>query len=96
MTEKIELGTTLKTAEELLRDQVQHLESGEVRTLLETAHGRDNVWNDEQFTAAFAVECFNPPIVHVIRRHDRRRGTVYFTNKPRFYFSFNAESEPNG
>lgn len=92
MTTEIKLGSQLKIAENVLRSQVAGLESGEVRTLLEKAHGRDNVWNDEQFANTFAVSYFDPPIVHVIRRSDRKRGIVYFTHKPRFYFSFNAES----
>lgn len=95
MTAEIKLGVGLQIAAYMLEEQTAHLEAGEVRTLLEKAHGRKNVWDDEEFSSKFAVVVFDPPLVHVIRRRDKRRGTVYFTDSPRFYFSFNAESSKN-
>lgn len=95
VTAEIALGPELKIAENVLKDQTAHLEAGEVRSFLEAVHGQNNVWNDEQFSAIFAVSYFDPPLIHVIRRDNKMRGTVYFTNSPRFYFSFNAESVPN-
>jgi hypothetical protein len=95
ITAEITLGPELKIAENLLNAQTAHLEAGEVRAFLEAAHGQNNVWNDEQFSAIFAVSYFDPPLIHVIRRDTKTHGTVYFTNSPRFYFSFNAESAPH-
>lgn len=95
MTAALALGTNFTAAVKILKDQTAHLEAGEVRTMLEQAHGKRSVWSDEEFAKKFAVSYFDPPIVHVIRRRDKKRGTVYFTDSPRFYFSFNAESNKN-
>lgn len=92
LTAEIVLGPETQIAAEILRAQTAHLESGELRALLEKAHGKRGVWNDEQFVKTFAVSYFDPPVVHVIRKRDKKRGIVYFTDSPRFYFSFNAES----
>jgi hypothetical protein len=75
----------------LLRCQYGHLESGEVRTLLEQMHA--NVWTNEQLLEVFEVSHFEPPYVHVIRKDDGKRGTVMFTDSPRFYFSFAEEGD---
>lgn len=95
MTAALALGANFKMAAQLLCDQTAHLEAGEVRAMLEQAHGKRSVWDDEAFAKKFAVVYFDPPLVHVIRRRDKKRGTVYFTDSPRFYFSFNAESSKN-
>ena len=95
MTIAVELGTHPLTAAEMIRQQTSHLESGEVRAALEKTHGKRSVWNHEEFAKKFAVSYFDPPLVHVIRRRDKKRGAVYFTDSPRFYFSFNAESNDN-
>lgn len=84
-----------QTIIDILNDQYGRFEAGEVRAMLEARYP-ENVWNDEEFSNNFAVSYFEPPYVHVIRKKDAARGTVMFIDSPRFYFSFNAESENDG
>jgi 16S rRNA G966 N2-methylase RsmD len=94
LTTTITLGDDKNIAVKILADQIAHLEAGEVRTFLERTHSAEDVWTAAQFAEQFAVVYFDPPVVHVIRRRDKKRGHVYYTHKPQFYFSFTAESEP--
>ena len=73
----------------VLRTQYAHLESGEVRSLLEDYGAA--VWTNDELLEIFEVSHFEPPYVHVIRKEDGKRGTVMFIDTPRFYFSFAAE-----
>lgn len=74
----------------VLHSQYGHLESGEVRTILEQAHAP--VWNNDELLNVFEVSHFEPPYVHVIKKEDGTRGTVMFVDAPRFYFSFSADN----
>lgn len=74
----------------VLHAQYGHLESGEVRALLEQLH--NPVWNNEELLNVFEVSHFEPPYVHVIKKDDGQRGTVMFVDTPRFYFSFSADN----
>lgn len=51
------------------------------------------VWNSEELLEEYEVSHFDPPYVHVIRKSDRVRGTVAFTEEPRLYFSFIPQSK---
>jgi len=87
----IPISDSNQTIIDILNSQYGHLESGEVRTQLESFY--DKVWNDAELVEQFAVSHFEPPYVHVIRKEDKARGTIMFVDSPRFYFSFSAESE---
>jgi hypothetical protein len=76
---------------EVLKQQYGHLESGELRALLERAHV--HVWTNDELVESFEVSHFEPPYLHVIRKENGKRGTVMFTDAPRFYFSFAEESD---
>jgi hypothetical protein len=82
---------------ELLSDQYGTLERGEARTALENALGVDNVWSEDEFGAAFTAVHFDSPYVRVVRNADQQTGNVLYVDKPRFYFSFQADtgSTPN-
>lgn len=73
----------------VLHAQYGHLESGEVRAILEQLH--KPVWNNDELLEVFEVSHFEPPYVHVIRKEDGKRGTVMFVDAPRFYFSFSSD-----
>lgn len=70
----------------LLSAQYAGKEPGFVRTALEKFS--PNVWTNEELLEEFEVEQFSPPYVIVIRKQDGVRGTVAFTESPRFYFYF--------
>jgi hypothetical protein len=95
LTVTIPVAGDNQTLVDILQSQYGHLDSGEARAALE-AHYPDSVWNDQEIGGVFAVSHFDPPYIHVIRHADRRRGTLMFLDAPRFYFSFNAESDANG
>lgn len=80
-----------KSVANILSAQYGHLESGEVRALLEQMHSP--VWSNDELLDTFEVSHFEPPYVHVIRKEDGRRGTVMFTDSPRFYFAFSDTKE---
>jgi hypothetical protein len=95
LTVTVEIEGDLQTVVNILNDQYGHLDSGEARTALE-AYYTDGVWNNEELAEHFEVSHFDePPYVHVIRKTDGLRGTLMFLPVPRFYFSFNAESNTN-
>ena len=56
------------------------------REALEARHGR--VWDTDELTADFEVTGFMAPIVAVVRRADKRVGSLEFQARPRFYFNF--------
>lgn len=98
MTSHSELTVTVpvagnnQTVIDILHDQYGCLDSGEARAALEAYYTVENVWNNDDITTAFEVSHFEPPYIHVIRKVDGKRGTLLFLDEPRFYFSFNAES----
>jgi len=92
LTVTIEIESDSQTVVNILDDQYGHLDSGEARTALMT-HYTDGVWNNEELVEHFEISHFDePPYVHVIRKADGVRGTLMFLSVPRFYFSFNPES----
>lgn len=46
------------------------------------------VWTKERMLDEFTVEAFAAPIVIVRRKSDGRRGTLVFTDNPRYYFEW--------
>jgi len=58
------------------------------RRVLEKAFGEDQVWNTEELRKDFEVESFLAPTVTVIRKSDQQKGTLEFTDRPRFYYNF--------
>ena len=91
LTVTVEIESDSQTIVNILNDQYGHLDSGEARAALEADYTA--VWNDEELVEHFEVSHFDePPYVHVIRKADGVRGTLIFLPVPRFYFSFNAES----
>jgi hypothetical protein len=94
LTVDIALTGDDQTVIDILHAQYGHLEAGEARAMLETQFPGD-VWTDEELVANFSVSHFEPLYLHVIRSSDGVRGTLMFLDSPRFYFSFNAESDPN-
>lgn len=58
------------------------------REALEAAHGKGNVWDTQELTAAFTVHGFAAPFVSVTRKDDGKRGVLTFQHHPRFYFNF--------
>jgi hypothetical protein len=82
----IPVCATNKSVADILKAQYGHLESGEVRALLEQSHSP--VWSNDELLDTFEVSHFEPPYVHVIRKTDGQRGTVMFIDSPRFYFAF--------
>jgi hypothetical protein len=74
----------------ILKAQYGHLESGEVRAILERIN--TPVWTNDELLETFEVSHFEPPYVHVIQKDNGQRGTVMFVDSPRFYFSFSAEN----
>jgi len=58
------------------------------REALEAEHGKGNVWDTDELSAAFEVQGFAAPFCMVRRRSDGVRGAVMFQHRPRFYFTF--------
>ena len=58
------------------------------RARLEEKHGKDNVWDTDEFTKIFEVISFAAPFCMVKRRSDGKSGTAMFQHHPRFYFDF--------
>ena len=65
----------------------------DVRNQLIQEYGEDNVWNTEEATEAFSFESFLAPYVVVIRKSDNKKGSMVFTDRPRFYFNFSVHGE---
>jgi len=49
-------------------------------------HGK--AWNTQEATELFEFIAFCAPFVEVRRKYDDKRGTLTFTDRPRFYFNF--------
>ena len=75
---------------QIFKNQFAHLDSGELRTILEDYYDEGRVWNSEELLQRFEVSHFEPPYVHVIDKITRFRGTVLFNDEPRLYFYFKA------
>ena len=46
------------------------------------------VWNTEELSRDFEVKGFMAPLVVVVRKADRKTGTLTFQHSPRYYFNF--------
>jgi hypothetical protein len=49
------------------------------------------VWNTSELGKDFEVLGFAAPLVVVLRKSDRVRGSLMFQHNPRFYFGFQPE-----
>lgn len=89
----IKLTADNETLVATLAAQYAHMALSEARSSLEKLH--ELVWDNDELLEVFEVSYFEPPLVHVIRKADRVRGTVVFIDSPRLYFSFHAEEKEN-
>lgn len=64
----------------------QNVPEDTLRAELEQTHGQ--VWNTRELTRDFEVIGFLAPLVTVTRKSDNQRGSLKFTNQPRYYFAF--------
>lgn len=78
-------------ADKLREELVQEInaEPGS-REYLEAKHGQ--VWDTTQMQEDFEAIGFAAPYVVVRRRSDGQLGSLTFQARPRFYFSFQADS----
>jgi hypothetical protein len=63
-----------------------------VRLLIWLQHGE--CYNSAEMAAAFEVVGFAAPMVVVRRRSDGVLGSLFFCNRPRFYYGFQPHVEP--
>jgi hypothetical protein len=61
------------------------------RENLEAKHGQ--VWDTGQLSDDFEVIGFMAPVVVVIRRFDRQKGSLFFQHSPRFYYGFEPHTK---
>ena len=85
----IEVNASQQDVIRTLAAQYAHMEQGEARTALERLH--DPVWTNDELLERFELSHFDPPLVHVIRKADGKRGTVAYIDSPRLYFAFHPE-----
>ena len=60
------------------------------RAQLEAKHGQ--VWNTNEVTQDFNVIGFMAPYVAVIRKSDKKKGSLEFSHQPRFFFNFQEDT----
>ena len=78
------------STESIRKVMTAHINSIEgSREYLEHKHGQ--VWSTSELQVDFTVLGFAAPLVIVSRKSDGVRGSLYFQNDPRFYFSFSPE-----
>ena len=69
------------------REKIAELNSVEgERIELEKKYGQ--VWNTSELQQDYNVVGFGAPCVVVIRKSDGVKGSLFFQNRPRYYFSF--------
>jgi hypothetical protein len=56
------------------------------REKLEAKQGQ--VWNTDELSADFEVIGFMAPLIVVVRKADRKEGSLYFQHNPRLYYGF--------
>jgi hypothetical protein len=56
------------------------------REYLAAKHG--DVWSTDELSRDFEVIGFMAPLIVVVRKSDRQKGSMMFQHHPRFYFSF--------
>lgn len=86
-TKEIATTETKEVFKAVLDARIKQIGSDELREELAAAYNNE-VWTNEELLAAYEISHFDPPYVHVIRKHDGVRGTVAYTEQPRIYFSF--------
>jgi len=59
------------------------------REFLESDHGQ--VWDTTELQQDFEVIGFMAPLVAVMRKEDKVKGSLEFQASPRFYFNFQAD-----
>ena len=69
-----------------INSEAEGLDPETYRLTLAVQHGP--VWDTEELTRDFEVVGFLAPCVLVKRKSDGKRGTLFFSHRPRFYFSF--------
>ena len=62
------------------------------REALEAEYGE--VWNAAEFSEDFEVIATGAFLVVVRRKSDGRRGSLFYQNRPRFYFAWKPASLP--
>lgn len=88
-TTEISITADNETLQHLLENQYGRLEAGEARTALEETYS--NVWNEDEFQAAFNLVETAPPYVTVTHKESGQAGTLIYVDSPRYYFLFNPE-----
>lgn len=91
LTTEVSIPADNATIVEILKDRYLRLESGEARAELEELYGQ--VWSADQLAQDFCVEQEDPPYVHVVHNTTGQRGTMTYTDTPRFYFLFRPEDD---
>ncbi len=86
-TTNVPTDDTRQTVRDIINAQFVDLTEIEICDKLKATYG-DQVWTNEELVEDFGISHFEPPYVHVIRKADKRRGTVVFRDKPRLYFNF--------
>jgi hypothetical protein len=56
------------------------------REYLEAKHGQ--VWDTSELSRDFEVLGFMAPLIVVVRKSDRQKGSLCFQHNPRFYFGW--------
>ncbi len=59
------------------------------RARLEKEYGK--VWSTDELRIDFEVIGFAAPLIVVKRRSDGKKGSLFFTHSPRYYFSFKED-----
>jgi hypothetical protein len=75
-----------RTINEMAEQAEEIVGTAGVRLLIMLSHGA--VYNTDELTADFEIVQFAAPLAVVRRRSDGVLGTVFFTNRPRFYYGF--------
>ena len=73
-----------ETARRQLLSDINH-EPGS-REYLEAKHGE--IWSTDELSRDFEVIGFMAPLIVVVRKSDRQKGSMMFQANPRFYFGF--------
>lgn len=71
---------------EKLSKRYANLSEEEIRADLHAKYAE--TWNDAELLDEFEVRYFDGPTVQVIRKRDKKTGTVGFISAPRIYFAF--------
>ncbi|MHA1662685.1 MAG: hypothetical protein ACTSVR_05445 [Candidatus Thorarchaeota archaeon] len=67
-------------------DALADMSDEDARAWLEERYGE--VWNTKEVQEAFTIEGFLSPCCTAVRKSDGKRGVLFFSHNPRFYFDF--------